>query len=650
MRHYQDFLSPELAEYFLSIATAVDGMPEYKEIGKRGGLETLEGLKFLGELYQRLSPELDLVLQKRVDDRKLLDLHKAPIGLKNTAGEIVFGPLDANYLKSNSKPVAPLPEFLKGAHVTLFGPPDSAKLSINAMNAYHRVLKNEPPMVAELLKTHQSVPKWGADDEDSKTPMREDLIEAGINLTNCFNGTIHLEEPNGKKYALASSHLSLPLKRFPGLALPCSFLFFQNEPMPLHLYDFALHLFANHHNPKALTFYVPKLENEIEARYIKNMIKTAEEMIKKLHSDYQLGTIRLMIVLENPRAIFRTNEIMDELYPYFAGASLGWHDYLASTARIYKEDSNYRIPVKADPNIVIKYILASHHLLADVVGPRGGIKVGGMYGVLPNTSEINTPSFQVTIKGYIKDVITQMKRNLTGFWVAHPDFVRLGLAMVEAWRFYQLGDKTKLHTLVKELLEPKYHAEILNFIEGEDIKPLDKNDPNYPKFLIVADMKESDFIKNNDPEEIRYNVFQSLQYLADWLSGNGCVALPALIENTPVRVMDDLATAERSRWEVWHEIHHGRFTLQNFLKIVDEEFYFIQKDLSNDKKIVQVKWNDQNARWYPIAKKIMIQLMTSEKPVEFATELLLPFTIEQIRNNVDPWAMVKKIAPLKYEG
>ena len=141
-----------------------------------------------------------------------------------------------------------------------------------------------------------------------------------------------------------------------------------------------------------------------------------------------------------------------------------------------------------------------------------------------------------------------------------------------------------------------------------------------------------------------------MQYLADWLSGNGCVALPALIENTPVRVMDDLATAERSRWEVWHEIHHGRFTLQNFLKIVEEEFNFIQKDLSNDKKIVQVKWNDQNARWYPIAKKIMIQLMTSEKPVEFATELLLPFTIKQIRNNVDPWAMVKKIAPLKYEG
>lgn len=636
MRHYRSFLSDEITDYFLGLATPVEGVAGLREIGTRGGLESMEGLKFLCELYTRISPELDQVLEKRVEDRKLLDQHRGELGVKNAKGEVVFGPLNENYLKANSNPVAPLPELLQGPHVTLFGPPDSAKLSINAMNAYHRVLKNEPPIVAELLKTHTSVPKWGADDEDSKTPLREDLIDAGINLTNCFNGTIQLEE-NGKKYQLANSHLSQPFKRFPGLALPCSFLFYQNEPMPLHLYDFALHLFKNFRNPKALTFYVPKLENEAEARYIKNMIVAAEEMIHKLHPEYKMGTIRLMIVLENPRAIFRTNEIMDELYPYFAGASLGWHDYLASTARLYKNDSNYRIPVKADPNIVIKYILASHHLLADVVGPRGGIKVGGMYGVLPVTTEIHSPSFQITIKGYIKDVITQMKRNLTGFWVAHPDFVRLGLAMVEAWKFYREGDKTKLHTLVKQLLDPKYHEEILNFIEGEDVKPLDKKDPKYARSLIVADIKESDFIRNNDPAEVRYNVKQTLHYLADWLSGNGCVALPALIENIPVRVMDDLATAERSRWEVWHEIHHGRFSKEEFLKITEEEFREIQK-------------GGPHARWYPVAKKLMIQLMTDPNPCEFATELLLPFTIDQIRSAPDPWELVKAISPKKYSS
>ena len=378
------------------------------------------------------------------------------------------------------------------------------------------------------------------------------------------------------------------------------------------------------------------------------MVETAEKLIKKLHPAYKIGSIRLLIVLENPRAIFRVNEIIDNLHPYFAGASLGWHDYLASTARVFKEDSNYRIPVKADPNIVIKYIKASHDLLSDVVGSRGGIKIGGMYGVLPMDNDLRSESFQITIKGFIKDVITQMKRNLSGFWVAHPDFVRLGLAIVQAWKLHQENDSSKLELLVTSLLDKKDHEEILKFIHGPDLTGLSIESPLYPRSLLVADIAESDFIRNNDPEEIRYNVFQALQYLTDWLSGNGCVALPAQINGIPVRVMDDLATAERSRWEVWHEIHHGRFSVEAFLTIAHEEMLFIRKDRSDGKKIVQVKWDARTEKWYPIAMNLMIQLMTSKSPVEFATELLMPFTLDSIRNSADPWASVLGIDPQKY--
>jgi malate synthase len=175
-----------------------------------------------------------------------------------------------------------------------------------------------------------------------------------------------------------------------------------------------------------------------------------------------------------------------------------------------------------------------------------------MYGILPINNELKGASFQITIKGYIRDVITQLKRDLTGFWVAHPDFVRLGLALVESWKIHLQGNSEKLNQLVKSLLDEKYHDEILNFIHGKDIVGLDKSNPLYARSLIVADIKESDFIANNHPDEIRYNVFQSLQYITDWLSGNGCVALPTQIAGIPARVMDDLATAERSRWEVWH--------------------------------------------------------------------------------------------------
>lgn len=667
--YYNDYVTPAFLNYLLKSGRPVTGVPHLLEVGTGGGLETAESLTFLCELYDSVKVELNSVLTRRQNDRVFIDQqtkacfefnkflkrdflspdYKTLIGFEDSTGRIVIGPKNDFYCKRGAgKPIAKIPAHLEGNHVTLFGPPDDTKLSINAMNAYHRKLKDEPVVIEELLKTQTNDPFWGADDEDSKTPLRSDLVSAGENLTGCFEGTISFKDVK-KEYHLEKEHQSLPIKRFPGLALPSFFLFYKENPMPLHLYDFALHLFRNWNNPKALAFYVPKLENEEEARYIKIMIAKAEDQIKKLHPEYVLGTIRLMIVLENPRALFRVNEIMDELHPYFVGASLGWHDYLASTARLFKEDANYRIPVKADPNIVIKYIKASHHLLAEVVGSRGGVKVGGMYGILPVTTDLKSPSFQVTMKGYIKDVITQFKRDLTGFWVAHPDFVRIGLALVEGWKQYKSGNKTNLETLVKELLTPEHHAEILNFISGPDIEGLNTNDPLYKRSLLVADIKESNFIANNHPDEIRYNVFQSLQYITDWLSGNGCVALPADIGGVPVRVMDDLATAERSRWEVWHEIYHNRFSLQDFLKIAHEEMHFIRKDLSDSKKIVQVKWDERTEKWYPVAMNLMIRLMTDKTPVEFATELLLPFTIPDVRDAIDPWAAVSKIDPVKFK-
>jgi len=665
--YYHDYMSPQLARQLLNKSSSVTGVPELKQLGAGGGLESAESMRFLADLYADVKSDLGLVLARRVSDRKFLDervkacfefnqslnrdfldpSYKTVIGLEDAEGRIVIGPRNANYCAPGGKPIAPLPEHLKGVHVTLFGPPDSAKMSINAMNSYHRKLPGEPAIIEQLLATQKAKPMWGADDEDSKTPVREDLMDAAVNLTACFNRSLSHKEGQ-KTYALADSHLAQPIKRFPGLALPCSFLFHGESPVPLHLYDFALHLFANWKNPKALTFYVPKLENEEEARYIHKMIKSAESMLKQKHADYVLGSVRLMIVLENPRAILRTHEIMDELHPYFAGASLGWHDYLGSTARLFKEDANYRIPVKADPYIVIKYIKASHRMLADVVGSRGGVKVGGMYGILPLHNEIKSPSFQVTLKGYFKDVITQLKRDLTGFWVAHPDFVRLGLAIVEAWRLYVAGDEKSLFTLTKEIFSEDHRQEIDAFIRGQDIPGLDVKDPHYVRSLLVADIKESDYIANNHPDEIRYNVFQSLQYLTDWLSGNGCVALPTVVEGVPVRVMDDLATAERSRWEVWHELYHGRFAVEDFLKIAHEEMLFIRKDLSDNKKIVQVKWDERTAKWYPVAFKLMLQLMTAKKPVEFATELLLPFTLPEVRAAQDPWAELMRVDQEKY--
>jgi len=668
---YHRYLSPDFARGILAQSTAVPGVEGLKQIGILR--ENPQALAFVRDLYRELKPALARILKQRVADREFIDQrtracfelnrdegieisnsdYRTVLGLEDSDGRVVIGPLGEHYCRPGGKPVAPIPAHLQGSHVTLFGPPDNAKLAINAMNAYHRKLPGEPTIVEELLAElapESASPKWGADDEDSKTPMRDSLAYAADNLRGCYDGSLTVQDPgSSKKYEISKSKLALPIKRFPGLALPCAFLFDGESPIPLHLFDFALHLFEHRARPEALTFYVPKLENEEEAAYIQSMISAAERRIRAIEPGYAPGTVRLMIVLENPRAIVRAHEIMDALHPYFAGASLGWHDYLGSTARLFKEDGNYRIPVKADPDIVIKYIKASHRLVADVVGSRGGIKVGGMYGILPTSTDLRSPSFQITLLGYFRDVITQMKRDLTGFWVAHPDFVRLGLALVQAWKKRVGGNPEPLRRLCREILSDPYAGEIEKFIEGRDIDGLDLNDPGYVRSLIVADLKQSDTIANNDPEEIRYNVFQSLQYIVDWLSGNGCVALPALVRGTPVRVMDDLATAERSRWEVWHEIKHGRFPVEQFLKIAFEELQFIRKDLSNEQKIVQVKWDERTAKWYPVAFHLMVQLMTAENPPEFATELFLPFTLDAVRNSPDPLGRIRELDPSKYQ-
>ena len=563
--------------------------------------------------------------------------YETALGKRDGAGRVIIGPLSG---ESPAHPVE-IPDFLAGDQVTLFGPPDTAKMSINAMNAFNRRSPHEHPLVTELAEAAGQVPRWGADNEDSKTPIMENFLNACENLIGCFDGTLRFEDPdNGKTYELDETGLSKPIKRIPGLALPDGNHLLDGSPLPLHLFDFALHLWHNRTRPEALVFYVPKLENEEEAAYLKALIDCAEKKITAVEPSYKAGTVKLFIVFENPRAIFRISEIAATLHPHFLGGSLGWHDFLASAARLFKHDPRYRIPVKADPNIVINHIRESHKILVNALAPIGAIRIGGMYGILYDDG--NPASYEVCMVGYIRDVTTQLKRGLNGFWVAHPAFVRTGLALVEAWR----RGKETLSALVKALVpDPAEHTPLLDFVFSEDTEGLDPEDPRYLRSVLAATIEVSDVIANDDPEEVRYNVFQALQYLCDWLCGNGCVALPTTMENGKgetvfVRVMDDLATTERSRWELWAEVNHGRVSVELFEKILEEEIAFIRAGEDSYHKRVQIAWKGEAARWYPVAAKLLHRLVTDPDPVEFVTELTMPYTLPAIREAEDPMALV----------
>jgi malate synthase len=662
---FEKFIPPSLQKELWEVSSpvpAVEGLRVAE--GLREGfpkIETDEALRFVCQVYDEVKLSLNRVLEQRVLDREFMDHgtlacvernegiaydspdYQTVIGQMDKQGRVVIGPLEECGRKGS--PVE-IPNFLKGDQVTLFGPPDTAKMSINAMNALNRISPDEPAIVRELVEAAGQVPRWGADNEDSKTPIMASFLSACENLIGCFDGTLRYEdERRGRVYKLDEDGLSKPIKRIPGLALPDGNHLLNGKPLPLHLFDFAMHLWHNRRLEEALVFYIPKLENEEEAVYLKELIDQAERLIQLEEPSYRCGTIKLFIVFENPRAIFRISEIAEALHPHFLGGSLGWHDFLASAARLFKHDPRYRIPVKADPNIVINHIRESHRILVRALEPLGAIRIGGMYGVL--YEEGNEKSHEVSMVGYVRDVTTQLKRGLNGFWVAHPAFVRSGLALVEAWR---RGPEC-VSELVKALISnPEEHGPLLDFVFAEDVAGLNSDAPGYERSVLAASVQVSDVIANDDPEEVRYNIFQALQYICDWLCGNGCVALPATMKNSRgetvfVRIMDDLATTERSRWELWAEVAHGRVTREQFEAILKEEVKFLKAGADADHKRIQVSWCGDAARWYPVAVSILRKLVLDPDPVEFATELMMPFTLDPIRNSEDPLRAMQAHAP-----
>ena len=667
--YYHAFLSPKLISTLWEEAESVPTLTSMRVTPglqqQFPNIETPEALRFVSTVYCTMRNSLNTLLEQRGIDRDFLDkqtqhyveqnqgvdFHSAEYQTAledvDEQGRLVLGSIKP---PSEIKPVS-IPDFLQGPQVTLFGPPDTVKMSINAMNSFHHQLPNEAPIVSKLVEEAGHVPRWGADNEDSKTPIITDFLSACSNLIECFDRTLELDDvKRGKQYRLKDTHLAIPIKRIPGLALPDGNHLWDEEPIPFHIYDLCMHLFHNWNKPEALVFYVPKLENEEEAAYLHDVIACAETELQRLHPTYTIGSVGLFIVFENPRAIFRIQHMANALHPYFIGGSLGWHDFLASTARLFKHDPNYRIPVKADPNIVINHIKESHLILRKSLDPFNGIAIGGMYGTLYEDG--NPKSVEVSMVGYIKDVITQMKRRLDGFWVAHPNFVRIGLALVEAHRRYnQDSDTTDLRELVCALVpNPIEQVPLLKFVFGPDVEGLEDNDPLYHRGVLAAEMEVSDVIANHDEVEVKYNIFQALQYVADWLCGRGCVALPAKLTNQSgeeifVRIMDDLATTERSRWEVWAEVHHGRVSLEDFEHWFKEEVRFIKSNQDQDNKKIQVRWEGAAAQWYPIAVQLVHQLITDPNPVEFVSELLLPFSLTKIRESEDPWATVQELHP-----
>ena len=359
--------------------------------------------------------------------------------------------------------------------------------------------------------------------------------------------------------------------------------------------------------------------------------------MKRRHPDYPLQTVRVILVFENPRAIFRIREMGEALYPYFLGGSLGWHDFLASTARLFRHDPDYRIPVKADPDIVIRNIRESHAILVRDLGESGALKIGGMYGILYQSGDIE--SFAACMVGYIRDVVTQLKRGLDGFWVAHPDFVRIGIALVEAWKQQQADPSgTVLHDLVRALVPiESEHAPLLAFIDGP-MSPASMSlirttcARSWPRSWASAPSSPMMTPRRSGTTSFRRcstsrtgsegtaawrcprssSSDRSQSLSASWMISprpNGAAGRCGPRSRTVASASNSSSRSWRKRWT---------------------SFEAVRRPPPSAPRCA----GREAARWYPLAIDLLRTLMTDPDPPEFVTELLMPYTFPCVRDTI----------------
>ncbi|MET0964932.1 MAG: malate synthase A [Nakamurella sp.] len=390
-------------------------------------------------------------------------------------------------IRSGDWKVAPVPTYLADRRVEITGPTDR-KMTINALNSGAKI--------------------WLADLEDANTPAWRNVIEGQVNLRAAIRRTIELDQA-GKSYRLNDGDLAVIVTRPRGWHLPEKHLLIDGEPLVGALVDFGLYLF---HNAAELiargagpAFYLPKLESHLEARLWAEVFAFSEGEL-----GIAPGTIRATVLIETIWAAFEMDEILYELRDYIAGLNAGRWDYLFSMVKTFRDaGADYVLPDRNTITMAAPFMKAYSDLLVATCHKRGAYAIGGMAAFIPSRRdpEINA----VALAKVRADKTREADAGYEGSWVAHPDLVPICQEIFDA----ALGDR--LNQLDKALPAVEVGAK-----ELLDIRSLP---------LIVT------------KSGLRDNIEVALEYVVNWLSGNGAVGINNL--------MEDAATAEISRCQVW---------------------------------------------------------------------------------------------------
>ena len=406
---------------------------------------------------------------------------------------------DTDRIRRQEWVVAAAPADLTDRRVEITGPPEP-KMAINALNSGAKV--------------------WLADLEDANTPHWSNVIGGQVTLLDAIRRRLEFTSPEGKAYRLATDRpLAVIVARPRGWHFDERHLFIDGAPAVGALVDFGLYFF---HNALELIkrgsgpyFYLPKMESHLEARLWNDVFAFAEESLGIAH-----GTVRATVLIETIPAAFEMDEILYELRDYASGLNAGRWDYLFSVIKYFRDAGpSFVLPDRAAVTMTAPMMRAYTELLVFTCHRRRAFAMGGMAAFIPSRRDPDVN--RQAIAKVTDDKEREARDGFDGSWVAHPDLVPVCREVFDR----VLGDR------------PNQLDRLRDDVQTTDL------DSYAAQLLDVASVPG-----RVTEAGLRNNVDVALRYLEAWLGGNGAVGIHNL--------MEDAATAEISRSQVWQWVHN----------------------------------------------------------------------------------------------
>jgi malate synthase len=427
----------------------------------------------------------------------------------------------------------------------------------------------ERKMVINALNSGARV--FMADFEDANAPSWENLIEGQINLRDAVRDEISYTSPEGKQYQLKPEHAVL-FVRPRGWHLLEKHLRVDGQPVPGGIFDFALYFF---HNAKELIargggpyFYLPKLESHLEARLWNDIFVRAQELI-----GVPQGSVKATVLIETILAAFEMDEILYELREHSAGLNCGRWDYIFSCIKKFRNDKDFCLADRALVTMTERFMRSYSLLCIKTCHRRGAHAMGGMAAQIPikNDPEANAAAMEKVRA----DKAREAGDGHDGTWVAHPGLVGIALEAFNA-AMPQANQIDKKREDVQ--------------VTAEDLLAFGPREPITEGGL-------------------RANINVGVQYLGAWIAGNGCVPV--------FNLMEDAATAEISRAQIWQWIRSPHGKLDDGRKVTVEMFRsMLPEELHKVREILGPAYEDGR---YEEAAELFDRITTDDEFVEFLT-------------------------------